>query len=124
MSDIRITMLALFFFAVLSKFGDVFSYEVTPLSAEVHVLEGRHDTATLSCNYSGTNILAYQCLRSSWFSKLFESILALLVLKISPAVLKRRSQAAEAGKAVLTFKDNLTAGKDFRISLSSTLQAR
>uniref|UniRef100_A0AAR2K124 Ig-like domain-containing protein n=1 Tax=Pygocentrus nattereri TaxID=42514 RepID=A0AAR2K124_PYGNA len=40
--------------------GDVFSYEVTPLSAEVHVLEGRHDTATLSCNYSGTNILAYQ----------------------------------------------------------------
>lgn len=46
-------------------------------------------------------------------------------LKISPAVLKRRSQAAEAGKAVLSFKDNLqTDGKDLRMSLSSALQGK
>ena len=39
-------------------------------------------------------------------------------LKISPAVLKSLSQAAEAGRGVLSFSDTLqTAGKDFRTSM-------
>ena len=66
-------------FIVLFISGDVFSYEVTPLSAEVHVLEGRHDTATLFCNYSGTNILAFQWYKqypnsaTEGFSQAFEN---------------------------------------------------
>ena len=40
-------------------FRRCFSHEITPLSAEVHVLEGSY-VAEMSCNYSGNNILAFQ----------------------------------------------------------------
>ena len=55
----------------------------------------------------------------------FVSSLARRGLKIGPAVLNRRSQAAEAGKVVLSLRDNLhTTGYDFNISLWSTFEAR
>lgn len=41
--------------------GGVFPNEISPLSAEVYVMEG--SSATLSCNYSATNILAFQWYR-------------------------------------------------------------
>ena len=54
-------------------------------------------------------------LSRSWFSKFSESRHAHLGLKISPAVLKSLTQAAEAGIGVLSFSDKFqTAGKDFR----------
>lgn len=42
----------------------------------------------------------------SWFSKLIESILACFAVKSSPAQLKRCSQAADAGRSVLSLRDN------------------
>lgn len=59
-------------------------------------------------------------LKRSWFSKLRVFKPALLGLKISPALLNSLSQAAEAGRGVFSFTDNLrTAGKDFRKLLLS-----
>ena len=62
--------------------------------------------------------------RRSWFSKLKKSSLALLGLKTIPAMLKSLSQAAEAGRGVLSFTESLhTAGKDFSKSMQSDEQA-
>lgn len=69
--------------------------------------------------------LLYQCVlfnfNSSWFSKFFELSLPLFAEKMCPAVLKSRSQAADAGKGVLSLSDNLrSAGTDFRMSIDVT----
>ncbi len=42
-------------------------------------------------------------LSSSWFSKLVEFILARFAVTSSPALLKRRSQVAEAGRSGFEF---------------------
>ena len=66
------------FWVIIVFVSDVSSYELTPLSAEVHVLEGSV-TVTLSWSYSGTNILAYQWYRQNpnsapeCFSQAFEN---------------------------------------------------
>lgn len=58
--------------------------------------------------------------KSSWFSKFFEPMHALLGLKISPATLNSLSQVAEAGSAVLSLSDSWhTAGKGFSTSTVS-----
>ncbi|KAI4887006.1 hypothetical protein NFI96_029829 [Prochilodus magdalenae] len=66
------------FWVIIVFVSDVSSYELTPLPAEVHVLEGSV-TVTLSWSYSGTNILAFQWYRQNpnsapeYFSQAFEN---------------------------------------------------
>lgn len=61
----------------------------------------------------------------SRFSKFSESSLALLGLKIIPAVLKSLSQAAEVGSGVLSLRDRWhTDGNVFRMSMVSVGLAR
>lgn len=64
-------------------------------------------------------------LSNSWFSKLVEFILARFAVNNSPAVLKRRSQAAEAGRPVLSLRERiLMCGNEFNRSILFEIQAR
>lgn len=62
---------------------------------------------------------------NSWFSKFFEPSLPLFAENMCPAVLKSRSQAADAGKGVFSLRDNFkSAGTDLRMSIDVTELAR
>ncbi len=64
-------------------------------------------------------------LSSSWFSKLAEFILARFAVNNSQALLKRRSQAAEAGRPVLSLTERfLMWGNEFNRSILFETQAR
>ncbi len=64
-------------------------------------------------------------LSSSWFSKLAEFILARFAVNSSPALLKRRLHAAEAGRPVLSLTERfLMWGNEFNRSILFETQAR